>query len=214
MDHGSTNYLQGWALQAAERLRQAWNGTLDAGRLEEAFDPRVVFHHHDRDLHGLDAYRRFIDEARAATLDLDLVPELTLGHRDHVLLLHRWSSKRWHPDVVGGGSHSNYCKAVLRLHQGRIAEIWQQAPDFLFLLGKQPVADPMRYPRVLDHDLLVAGEGAVRPADDARSRMLAHLFQRMNDCFMNRASLREMGSIQNDDIEFQIGGAHGGGVAS
>lgn len=208
------NYLQAWGNAISSRLREAWNGTLPFDRFAELFDPALIFHFHDERLVGIEAYQRFIERARASTQNLDLAEEMVFSHEDMVQIYHRWASDRWHQDIKAGGPKSNYCKIVVRVANGRIAEIWQQAPDFIYLLGKLPTRAPMQYPQVVAEKLLVREEGGLHPADDEQTRMMSQLFMRMNDCFMNRSSLRNMKDIQNEDIVYNTGGSQGMGVQS
>ena len=214
MNQSRKNYRQPWAEDIVRRYRQAWNGGLAQVDAAQLFAPQLVLHLHDDELHGLAALHSLMDQARQATLALDLQPELVLAQGDLVLLFHRWTARRWHPDIVGGDTVSNYCKLVLRVQDGRIAELWQQAPDYLYLLGKRPFAGPMQYPRVVEEPLLVDDGDGIYPTTDELTLQMSGLFKRMNDCFMNRASLREMNDIQNEDLTYDTGRTQGSGVQS
>ncbi|MFP5391495.1 MAG: SDR family NAD(P)-dependent oxidoreductase, partial [Gammaproteobacteria bacterium] len=214
MDNSTTNYLQQWGIEMAQQFRRAWNGTLTQADLDQLFSPAMVFHFHARDLHGVRAYLQFMDEARRHAPGLDLAEELVLTHGDKVMFVFRWSAAGWHPDIVGGGSHSNYCKVVLRAVDGRIAEVWQQTPDFLYLLGKLPLKSPMLYPTVVEHSVLEKREDGIFPTDDPDTHAMSALFKRMNDCFQNRSSLRNMKDIQHEEIVYDTGGTQGAGVQS
>ncbi|MET0265230.1 MAG: SDR family NAD(P)-dependent oxidoreductase, partial [Duganella sp.] len=214
MDNSKHNYLQPWGCDIAQAFRGAWNGALAADAVAALFDPALVFHFHARQLHGVDAYRQFIATAHIHASELDMEPELVLTRDDKVMLIYRWRSLRWHPDIAGGKLHSNYCKVVLQVRDGRITDIWQQTPDFLFLLGKLPLAAPMQYPQVVQERLLACVDGAIEATDDPSTAAMCTLFQRMNDCFLNRSSLRNMRDIQNQDIVYDTGGSQGVGVQS
>ena len=209
-----TNYSQGWADETVRRFRSAWNGSLDFARFPELFQSSLRFHFHDTEVQGIAGFQAFIVAARDAAVDLDLHEEIVLARDDKVLLYYRWSSRRWHPDVIGANALSNYCKVVLRIEAGRIAEVWQQAPDFLYLLGKRPIAGPMHYPEVVREPLLAKVDGGIFPTDDPETILMSKLFKGMNDCFLNRASLRDMQRIHNEDIVYDTGHTRGSGVAS
>ena len=206
------NYLQPWAQRMAQAFRGLWNGALAPDEAARLLDPALVFHFHDQALHGPAAYRRFVTTARASASELDLAEELVLARDDLLMLVYRWTAASWHSDIIGGGCHSNYCKVVLRVRDGRIAEIWQQSPDFLYLLGKLPLQAPMTYPQVALSSVLVREDGAIRATGDADTHAMSALFRRMNDCFLNRSSLRNMQDIQHHDISYDTGGARGTGV--
>lgn len=214
MENSRKNYRQAWGNELAARFRRAWNGTLPAAEFSALFQPRVLFHFHDVQIRGIDDYQAFIAEARDATEQLDLVEELVLSNDDKVLLFFRWASRRWHPDIVGGNPKSNYCKVVFRVEDGRIAEIWEQSPDFLFLFGKRARTTVMRYPDVVGGNLLTEEHDGIYPTEEPQAQMMRGLFQRMNDCFMNRSSLRHMKDIQHEDIVYDTGGNQGSGVQS
>ena len=90
MDNGQPNYLQEWGNQVACQFRSAWNEELPSERFEEVFEPSLVFHFHDQELHGLAAYRAFMARVRGHASGLDIVPELVLSHGELVLLYFRW----------------------------------------------------------------------------------------------------------------------------
>ncbi|MET0323079.1 MAG: beta-ketoacyl synthase N-terminal-like domain-containing protein, partial [Duganella sp.] len=199
------NYLQPWGEQAAQAFCSLWNGTLGPDDAAALLDPALLFHFHAQELHGAHAYRRFAATVRAGVGTLEVDRELVLARDDFVMLIYRWRASRWHAHIVGGAAQSNYCKVVLRMRAGRIAEIWQQAPDFLFLLGKLPQHAPMQYPHVALSSVLACEDGGIYATDDADTHAMAALFKRMNDCFLNRASLRHMQDIQNQDIVYDTG---------
>jgi polyketide synthase PksN len=196
----------------AEAFRGLWNGASAPAEVTQLLAPALVFHFHAQQLHGARAYQRFMAAAQVHTGALDLAVELVLARDDLVLLVYRWRAARWHRDITGGGEYSNYCKVVLRVQDGRIAEIWQQAPDFLFLLGKLPPQAPMQYPQVALSNVLACDSAGIHATDDGDTHAMRTLFQRMNDCFLNRSSLRHMQDIQNQDIVYDTGGTQGVGV--
>jgi acyl transferase domain-containing protein/acyl carrier protein len=212
MEKVGKNFNQEWGNHIARQFRRAWNGQLPVEEFSRLLEPSFVFHFHGQIICGIPKYHDFIRQARQTTKNLDVIEEFVLSQDNLVLLFFRWSSEQWHQDVVAGGRLSNFCKVVFRVEDGKIAEIWEQAPDFLYLLGKIKQKEIMRYPLVIEENLLIQEKEGLYPANDPQTTMMSNLFKRMNDCFLGRSSLRNMKDIQNKDMTFYNGDTQGSGV--
>ena len=210
----NTNYNQPWAREIVAQFRKAWNGQLAPGDFTTLFSASFVFHYHDKVIKGMANYQKFITIARTSTRGLDLHIETTFAFKDKILLYFRWSSSRWHKDIKGGNTRSNFGKIVFRIQEGKIAEKWQQAPDFIYLLGKGRHTTAMDYPAVLPGKFFIEKDNRLYVGDDADTILMSDLFKKMNDCFFGLAPIGEISDALNSDMRYENGHIKGEGIAS
>jgi steroid delta-isomerase-like uncharacterized protein len=125
-------------------VRRFVDEVCNGGRLDligELFQPDFRLHHErdvDRDRHGLDGVRTWVGEARAAFPDQQARIELMLAEADRVMLHLRITGTHrgdlW--GVAASGTAVEFtATGIVRLRDGRIAEIWAVA-DQLGLLQR------------------------------------------------------------------------------
>ena len=209
------NYHQRWGYEIVKRFRRVWNGQFTFKEVANVFAPSFVFHYHTQTIKGISEYCHFIREAKQVAPRLDLMPLKIFSHDDKVLFYFRWTSETWHSDIVGGNPFSNCCKVVFRIENGKIAEKWEQAPDFIYMLGNSLPPSLMEYPSVLSDNLFLRDDqdNGLYPTEDPKTVFMSNLFKSMNDCFMGLSPLSKIKDIQHEDILFYMGNREGQGIA-
>ena len=200
------NHDAGWAMPVLDRLCDLWSrgggAVAPSGLLAEGF----VFHWHDSELCGADPFAAFVDRARVHAPRLRLVVDLALARGDLVAAYVHWESDSWHPDIRGAGDRSNFGKLVLRTDGVRLLELWQQASDYLYLLGKGLPTSLMPHPSVAEATTFLRDSTGLHPTDDPVTRHMVDLFRGMNDCFLGHRPLSEIHKVQEPDIRFDFDG--------
>ncbi|WP_444996464.1 SDR family NAD(P)-dependent oxidoreductase [Aliikangiella sp. IMCC44359] len=212
MAEAQVNYRHELGNEIVGKFKQAWNGELPLENFLALFDEQMIFNFQQQKIEGVEAYKRFVMQAKQLTEKLDVEFFRVFTRDNYIQAYYRWSSNKWHPDIIQGSGYSNYCKIVIRFEKGRIAELWQQVPDFLYLLGKIPQQKVMQYPVVIKEKLLLEQDGKIFPSNDSQTVMMSDLFKRMNDCFLGHSSLSNMKDIQHPDMVFYNGDTKGQGI--
>ncbi|HTH48110.1 MAG TPA: nuclear transport factor 2 family protein, partial [Candidatus Limnocylindria bacterium] len=189
-----------------DRLCRLWSGASSSGEFAALLAEGFVFHWHHEDRPGAAAYESFVAAARSYAPRLQMVADQTLSQGDLVVLYFHWASNRWHPDISEAGDRSNFGKIVLRITGGKIAELWEQASDFLYLLGKGLPGTLMNYPAVATATLFLRDAHGLFPTDDPKTLHMAGLFRQMNDCFLGHCPISKIHDVQEPDIRFDFDG--------
>lgn len=116
-------------------LKAVWEDELSSDVFNNLFAQTCVCHMQGNELKSAQAFQGFIHSVRQNISNLKLIPESVIVQDDTLHLLHRWKADCWHDDVISGGEYSNFCQVAMRIRDGKIVELWQQAQNFLFLLG-------------------------------------------------------------------------------
>ncbi len=200
------------ASQLVRNWRGLWNHGLAPGKFESVFSPSVVFHFQDKTIVGAGRLRRFAQIAAGEVSRLDLVPVEIISHEDRVLLYYYWTADKWHSTIVGSPTRSNLCQAAFRLQEEAIVEVWQQAPDYICLLGTPTNGSAMSYPPSVPWHRFRRSEQGLDPAEDAETVRMCELFQMMNDCALGRSPLRTVSECMHPDVIFHFGDREGQGI--
>ncbi len=206
------NYRRESGSQVVERFRALWNARLTPAGAGSPFSSALVFHLHGRELRGIANVLDFIENAKAHTRNLDFVPFRIFSHGDMIACYFRWSSERWHPDIKSPNTFSNFGQIVFRVEQDRVVEAWEQAADFIYLLGIDQPDSVIDYPRVMAGNLFIEDESGLFATADPETVAYSELFNKMNDCFTGRCSLRKIKEVQHADMVFFNGDKRGQGI--
>ena len=209
-----SNHDARWAQPVLDRFVRSWAGAPSVAELEAVLAGDFVFHWHHELVPGAAAFAEFQKRVRSHAPNLRMVLDATLSQGDLVVVYFHWASDRWHPDIVGAGDRSNFGKMVLRIAGDRIQELWEQAPDYLYLLGKGLPCTLMNYPAVAKGTVFLRTEAGLFPTADDQTIHLGELFRRMNDCFLGHCPISRIHEVQEPDIRFEFDGGrkHGQGV--
>ncbi|QTL38543.1 polyketide synthase dehydratase domain-containing protein [Xenorhabdus budapestensis] len=193
-------------------LKAAWEGELSSDAFNHLFAQTCVCHMQGNELNSAQAFQEFIQSVRLNITNLKLIPESIIVQNHTLHLFHRWKADRWHDDVIAGGEYSNFCQIAMRISDGKIVELWQQAQNFLFLLGPPLSEERLSYP-AWQHRLLVKENGFLHTACDEQSIRMNERAKQLVDVVFGHGALRQIDSLLHPALTFYNGDITGHGIA-
>ncbi|WP_166288069.1 beta-ketoacyl synthase N-terminal-like domain-containing protein [Photorhabdus stackebrandtii] len=193
-------------------LKAAWEDELSSNAFDNLFAQTCVCHMQGNELNSAQTFQEFIQSVRQNISNLKLIPESVIVQDDTLHLFHRWKADRWHDDVISGGEYSNFCQVAIRISDGKVIELWQQAQNFLFLLGS-PLSEERLYYPSWQHCLLVKEHGRLHTTCDEQSVRMSERAQQLVDCVFGHGALRQIDNLLHPELTFHNGNIKGHGIA-
>ncbi|WP_176692783.1 beta-ketoacyl synthase N-terminal-like domain-containing protein [Photorhabdus luminescens] len=193
-------------------LKAVWEDELSSDVFNNLFAQTCVCHMQGNELKSAQAFQGFIHSVRQNISNLKLIPESVIVQDDTLHLLHRWKADCWHDDVISGGEYSNFCQVAMRIRDGKIVELWQQAQNFLFLLGSPLSEERLDYPP-WQHRLLVKENERLHTNCDEQSVQMSKWAQQLVNCVFGHGALRRINNLLHPELIFYNGDIKGYGIA-